>query len=184
MQGQETISPHAEIANKSLNKKTKFVYSDSSEDEEDEEDGEDDDTEKIVNTEKSPKDEDISTSNVISDGNIDLLNKENLGHQNKEKSLEGQMQQNKSDEENLGQIQENKGDTENLKNPVDDYNVNGEPPNKKRCVEITSVKPPKTTAGKTEVKSVDKLIEAELAVLGDKNKVSGSSKLICFFFSP
>lgn len=160
MQGPETISPHAEIANKSLNKKTKFVYSDSSEDE-DGEDGEDDDTEKIENTEKSSKDEDNSTSNVLSDVNLDPLNKENLGHQNREKSLEGQMEQNECGEEKL-------------KNPGDDNNVNGEPPNKKQCVEKTSAKPPNLTAGKTEEKSVDKLIEAELAVLGDKNKVSGN----------
>lgn len=173
MQGPDTISPHAEIANKSLNKKTKFVYSDSSEDE-DGEDGEDDDTEKIENTEKSSKDEDNSTSNVLSDVNLDPLNKENLGHQNREKSLEGQMEQNECGEEKLGQIQQNKGDEENLKNPGDDNNVNGEPPNKKQCVEKTSAKPPNLTAGKTEEKSVDKLIEAELAVLGDKNKVSGN----------
>lgn len=168
VQGPETISPHAEIANKSLNKKTKFVYSDSSEDEE--ENGEDDDTGKIENTVMNSKDENSPKCNVISDENLDLLNKENLGNQNKEKCLVGQMQQNKSDEENLGQIQQNKGDKENPKNSGDDYGVSGEPPNKKQCVETSSMKSPNLTAGKMEEKSVDKLIEAELAVLGDKSK--------------
>lgn len=159
VQGPDTSSQHTEVAKKSLNKKTKFVYSDSSED--DEEDGDDDNEKSEENLQKSPEVEDKPTSAVISELNHEILNDKNLVHQKEEEnSLEDQRQEGKDNEE------------ENMKNHGNDKTDTGEPPIKKQCVEIDPGKSPNLTTGKREEKSVDKLIEAELAELGDKSKVS------------
>ncbi|XP_027068121.1 uncharacterized protein [Coffea arabica] len=138
-----------------MNKKTKFVYSDSSEDE----DGDDDGIGNNIH--RSTEEKDLRTDN-ITDANCETLVDEKLGSQNEDDSSVQE------------EIQEDKdGKEEVTKKHKFQEGEAGEQPIKKQCVEISSSKSPNLASSKMEEKSVDKLIEAELAELGDKSKNDG-----------
>ncbi|XP_071927635.1 uncharacterized protein [Coffea arabica] len=135
-----------------MNKKTKFVYSDSSEDE----DGDDDGIGNNIH--RSTEEKDLRTDN-ITDANCETLVDEKLGSQNEDdSSVQEEIQEHKDGKEEVTKKHKfQEGDA-------------GEQPIKKQCVEISSSKSPNLASSKMEEKSVDKLIEAELAELGDKSK--------------
>ncbi|KAL3529998.1 hypothetical protein ACH5RR_009320 [Cinchona calisaya] len=160
MHGRGSNKQQAEILKQCVNKKTKFAYSDSSED--DDEEGDDNDRESGDKIHKSTEDKDIPTDRVI-DANCETLVNEKLGPQKEnDLSFQEEIKDEKENKEELTkkEIQEAEG---------------GEQPTKKQCVEIMSLKSPNLTSAKMEEKSVDKLIEAELAELGDKTKRRFSS---------
>lgn len=147
----------AELPNKPSNKKIKFSYSDSSgsddDDEEEEEDDEDksdtrgDDTashKDAINQESNPQDAINQESDPHTKDDV------NHGNQTEEK--------------------DNDGDGKNDENHENQPKETEEPPAKKQCVETVATK--SVIHAKVEEKSIDKLIEAELEELGDKNKVS------------
>ncbi|CDP08512.1 unnamed protein product [Coffea canephora] len=135
-----------------MNKKTKFVYSDSSEDE----DGDDDGIGNNIH--RSTEEKDLRTDN-ITNANCETLVDEKLGSQNEDdSSVQEEIQEDKDGKEEVTKKHKfQEGDA-------------GEQPIKKQCVEISSSKSPNLASSKMEEKSVDKLIEAELAELGDKSK--------------
>ncbi|XP_027171617.1 THUMP domain-containing protein 1 homolog [Coffea eugenioides] len=135
-----------------MNKKTKFVYSDSSEDEDGDHDG-------IGNNiHRSTEEKDLPTDN-ITDANFETLVDEKLGPQNEDNS---------SVQEEIQEHKENKEEV-TKKHKIQEGEA-GEQPIKKQCVELSSSRSPNFASSKMEEKSVDKLIEAELAELGDKSK--------------
>ncbi|CAI9106238.1 OLC1v1005351C1 [Oldenlandia corymbosa var. corymbosa] len=132
-----------EISNQALNKKTKFVYSDS--DEDDTEEGDDDKKESKDKVHEGSNDED----NAANDDLVTPAAKEPLPPE-KESGLEGNQDSKESMKNN--EIQEN------------------EQPIKKQCVETGRNNFSELGSSRMEKKSVDELIESELAELGDKNK--------------
>ncbi|XP_059315313.1 uncharacterized protein LOC132065793 [Lycium ferocissimum] len=155
VQGTNSKFGQGELSEKPVNKKTVFKYSDSSSSDDDE----DDDN---VNDENQTKEE---TSKVEQ-------------HEEKTDDEVGSLKAGKSEPENKDNIstdEQIQGNTENKEEPVEatheqkDIDV-GEPPAKKQCVEREAPESGNIASGKTEEKSIDKLIEAELAELGDKSK--------------
>mgnify|MGYP004703018747 CR=1 FL=1 len=154
MHGAGSNKQQEAIPKQFMNKKTKFVYSDSSEDE----DGDDDGIGNNIH--RSTEEKDLRTDN-ITDANCETLVDEKLGSQNEDdSSVQEEIQEHKDGKEEVTKKHKfQEGDA-------------GEQPSKTQCVEISSSKSPNLACSKMEEKSVDKLIEAELAELGDKSKVS------------
>ncbi|CAN4119796.1 unnamed protein product [Withania somnifera] len=155
VQGTSSKLGQRELSEKPLNKKTVFKYSDSSSsdnDDVDDDNGNDGDqtreeTSKIEQHQEKIDDEIDSLKNGIS------------GPENKD---------NISNDE---QIQGNIENKEELETTLEQKDIEvGEPPAKKQCVEREAPEAGNIAFAKTEEKSIDKLIEAELAELGDKSK--------------
>ncbi|XP_051120721.1 uncharacterized protein LOC127244292 [Andrographis paniculata] len=135
----------AEIPVKPLNKITKFTYSDSSSDDDEDDDGEDDEN---GNADGKKEEGDIGNVDVSNDG---AKTSDKSGLETKDGELDEKQGQDKKEE------------SENQEAEA------VEPPLKKQCVEESQLidgNVPK----KVENKSIDKLIEEELAELGDKSK--------------
>ena len=161
----------AELPNKPSNKKIKFSYSDSSgsDDDDDEEDEEEDDKsdtrgddtashKDVINQESNPQ---------------DAINQESDPHTKDDVNHGNQTEEKDNDNDGDGKNDENQPDNDNNgdgKNHENQPKETEEPPTKKQCVETVATK--SVIHAKVEEKSIDKLIEAELEELGDKNKVS------------
>ncbi|KAL2469894.1 THUMP domain-containing protein [Abeliophyllum distichum] len=153
--GTETTTEQAELSKKPLNKITKFTFSDSSSSDGDDndEDSKDDHHEDESNVRTKEKEENKPAIATGIDANNENLIKDELGHGKEDDiSCEKQAQKNKE--------------------KTDDQEVEAvEPPAKKQCIENDALKCRNGLSNKVEKKSVDKLIEAELAELGDRSKV-------------
>ncbi|CAA3006137.1 nucleolin 1-like isoform X2 [Olea europaea var. sylvestris] len=151
--GTETTIERAELSMNPLNKVTKFTYSDSSssDDDDNDEDSEDDhdEDESNVRTKEEDNKPAIATGIVVNNENPI---KEELGNQRED------------DTSSEKEAQENKEKT-------DDQEVEAvEPSAKKQCTENDAFKCRNDISNKIEKKSVDRLIEDELAELGDRSK--------------
>ncbi|KAJ7959714.1 THUMP domain-containing protein 1 [Quillaja saponaria] len=153
--GEDSGLYHKELSTKPLNTKIKFSYSDtSSSDDDDKEEDENDDEEEEGEEEKQEhkaytcKDDNTNHANATGE----ISDPHNIDH----------MQSLNQTEEKPN---ENEGKVENHKN---EEKQAGEPPLKKQCLKIDATKCDLNE--EVEHKSVDKLIEAELKELGDKNK--------------
>ncbi|KAL2535899.1 THUMP domain-containing protein [Forsythia ovata] len=152
--GTETTTEQAELSKKPLNKITKFTFSDSSssDDDDNDEDSKDDHHEDESNVRTKEKEENKPAIATGIDANNENLIKDELGHRKEDDiSCEKQAQKNKE--------------------KSDDQEVEAvEPPVKKQCIENDASKCRNGLSKKVEKKSVDRLIEAELAELGDRSK--------------
>lgn len=165
MQGTNSKLGQGELSEKPVNKKTVFKYSDSSSsDDDDDEDGDN------KNDEDQTKEE---TSKIEQ-------------HQEKVDEI-GSLKSGKSGPENKDNtstdelIQGNTENKEELETTLEQKDIEvGEPPAKKQCVEKEAPEAGNIAVGKTEEKSIDKLIDAELAELGDKSKVNGTTFFLLF----
>ncbi|KAK0604683.1 hypothetical protein LWI29_018187 [Acer saccharum] len=144
----------AGMPNKPLNKK--IIFASSSSDDDDDED--DDDKEQDQETEKEGKGEGQESDTSKDDD----ANKKNLTNEKSDPKEPDNVSDTKEVE---GMTGENKEDAKNHESQVKEVE---EPPAKKQCLEADSSKC--VTNEKLEEKSIDKLIEAELKELGDKNK--------------
>nr|GME04312.1 THUMP domain-containing protein 1 homolog [Ipomoea batatas] len=175
--GTQTKEDDTKPVKQSLNKKIVFNYSDSSSsDEEAEEESEDNANggdQKDANHTQTSEDK---KEKAASDGSV----KNNDGKDDTEKAgddgsgcpTNGTSASEKEDnvscqQQVQGKIQGKEEQTESLENQKDEV---VEPPAKKQCLETVKPAPTATTSNKKEEKSVDRLIEAELAELGDKSK--------------
>lgn len=155
----------AGIPNKPLNKK--IVFASSSDDEDDDGDDEVDDEEEGVEGEEKDKEggEDEKGEGKQSDackdddGSHESLTNKKSDPRDSEKVCSGK--------EMEALTAENKEDGKNLESQTNEAE---EPPAKKQCLEADASKC--VINDKVEEQSIDKLIEAELKELGDKNKVS------------
>lgn len=141
-----------QLADKSLNKKTKFTYSDSSSSDNDDDDaGNDNDSE--TDDQKDKEDEkDKPESHEDGDANL-------------ESSINA--------DSNPHKLEENKDVSKENATCDENQTVEGDVlPAKRQCVELTASGCGDVTSDKKEEMSVDRLIEAELEELGDRNKVS------------
>ncbi|XP_016547737.2 uncharacterized protein LOC107847770 isoform X1 [Capsicum annuum] len=157
VQGTNLKLGQRELSEKPANKKTVFKYSDSSSSS----DGDEDEHGDNGNDEHQTKEEisKIEQHQEKLDDEIDSLKTGKSEPENKDNiSTDVQMQ---------GNI-ENKKELETTHEPKD-IEV-GEPPAKKQYVKREASEAGNIAFGKTEEKSIDKLIEAELAELGDKSK--------------
>lgn len=141
--GKDLGEKSAGLQDKPQNKKITFSYSDD-DDEEGDDEGEDEGQEAVIKS-------DTSRENVTSQES--LTNKDSDCH-NSDDACHGKVEAN-----------DTKKDGGNIENQAD---KSEEPPAKKQCLEIDT----SNCATNEKEKSVDKLIEAELAELGDKSKVS------------
>ncbi|XP_009798640.1 uncharacterized protein LOC107777364 [Nicotiana tabacum] len=158
VQGTGSSLGHGELSEEPKNKKMVFTYSDSSSSDDD--DGGEGDEDK-GNDENQTKEETskIEQNQEKTDEEIGSLKNGGSGPENKDNiSADEQIQGDADKKEELEITHEQKDSEE------------GEPPAKKQCVEREAPKTGNNVVGKTEEKSVDKLIEAELAELGDKSK--------------
>nr|GMD24472.1 THUMP domain-containing protein 1 homolog [Ipomoea batatas] len=175
--GTQTKEDDTKPVKQSLNKKIVFNYSDSSSsDEEAEEESEDNANggdQKDANHTQTSEDK---KEKAASDGSV----KNNDGKDDTEKAgddgsgcpTNGTSGSEKEDsvscqQQVQGKIQGKEEQTESLENKKDEV---VEPPAKKQCLETVKPAPTATSSIKKEEKSVDRLIEAELAELGDKSK--------------
>ncbi|KAL3534556.1 hypothetical protein ACH5RR_003017 [Cinchona calisaya] len=151
-----------EIPKQSVNKKTKFVYSDISEDLDDGEDEGGRDDRSDDNIRKSMEEKDEPTDRAT-DANCETLVNGKVGPQ-KESSLSFQEE-----------IQEDEDSKQELTKKHEIQEAEAvEQPILKKCIEIILSKSPNLTSSMIEEKPVDKSIEAELVKLGDKSMVSGN----------
>ncbi|KAL3620380.1 hypothetical protein CASFOL_035292 [Castilleja foliolosa] len=141
LEGKSSKVKQAELSKKPANKVTKFEYSDSSSSENDDDD--------------DAKDDDVQTGAV----------------ENKTVIATGGDVSDKSGVEIKDDVSlEKKQAEEEEEKPAENQEAEAvEPPVKKQCVEADATNSVKVSK-KVEEKSVDKLIEAELAELGDKSK--------------
>ncbi|KAL0370327.1 UNVERIFIED_CONTAM: THUMP domain-containing protein 1 [Sesamum angustifolium] len=148
--GTETKAEQAELSKKPLNKVTKFTYSDSSSDNDDDDDEDaNDDHADDNDDEKTRDDKNKQVATTGGDAN------DESGPENKDgESVEKQTEKNKEKPEN-----HNNKEAEAV-----------EPPVKKQCVEADAPDSGNLPKKVEDKKSVDKLIEAELAELGDRSK--------------
>ena len=149
----------AELPNKPSNKKIKFSYSDSSGSDDDDDD---DEEEEVEGDDKSDTRGDDTASHK------EAINQES----NPQDSINQESDPHTKDDVNHGSQTEEKDNDNNGdgKNHENQPKETEEPPAKKQCVETVATK--SVIHAKVEEKSIDKLIEAELEELGDKNKVS------------
>lgn len=139
----------AELPRKPLNKKIKFLSSDSSSSDEDENDDQEDD-----------KEDNKSASNKIDDASNG-------------NARTGTFDSHKNDDDVCAEnhtVVEPNDNKEVSKNDENRANEAEDPPAKKQCIETNASK--SVILDKVEEKSIDKLIEAEIKELGDTNKVS------------
>ena len=149
------------LPNKPMNKKIKFSYSDSGSDDDDD-DIDDEEDKSDLHREKDANDENPSNEKSHPQKNDDVCRE----NQNKEKADDKTQDGNEN--------QENDADGEKADKNTEDGNENQEvdaeePSAKKQCLETDAST--HIIHEKTEEKSIDKLIEAELQELGDRNKV-------------
>ncbi|KAJ8551333.1 hypothetical protein K7X08_000703 [Anisodus acutangulus] len=158
MQGTNSKLGHGELSEKPVNKKTVFKYSDSSSsDDDDDEEDDDNGNDENQTTEETSK---VEQHEEKIDDEIGSLKTGKSGPENKDDiSTDEQIQGNAENKEELVETTHEQKDIEV-----------GEPPAKKQCVEREAPETGNIASGKTEEKSIDKLIEAELAELGDKSK--------------
>eukprot|EP00261_Vitis_vinifera_P020831 XP_010651824.1 PREDICTED: uncharacterized protein DDB_G0290803 isoform X2 [Vitis vinifera] len=148
------------LPNKPMNKKIKFSYSDSGSDDDDD-DIDDEEDKSDLHREKDANDENPSNEKSHPQKNDDVCRE----NQNKEKADDKTQDGNEN--------QENDADGEKADKNTEDGNENQEvdaeePSAKKQCLETDAST--HIIHEKTEEKSIDKLIEAELQELGDRNK--------------
>ena len=150
------------LPNKPLNKKIKFSYSDSGSDDDGDDgiDGEEDKSD--LQRENDVNDENPSNEKSHLPGNDDVSNENQVKEKEDDKTLDG------------NENQENDANGEKADDNTEDGNENQEvdaeePSAKKQCLETDAST--HIIHKKTEEKSIDKLIEAELQELGDRNKV-------------
>ena len=165
----------AELPNKPSNKKIKFSYSDSSGSDDDDDD--DDEEEEVEEDDKSDTRGDDTASHkeaINQESNPqDSINQESDPHTKDDVNHGSQTEEKDNDNDGDGKNDENQPDNDNNgdgKNHENQPKETEEPPAKKQCVETVATK--SVIHAKVEEKSIDKLIEAELEELGDKNKVS------------
>ncbi|KAH0777898.1 hypothetical protein KY290_009309 [Solanum tuberosum] len=153
VQGTNSNLGQVELSEKPVNKKTVFKYSDSSSSDDDGgENGNDEDQTKEETSKIEQHQEKI-------DDEIDSLKTGESGPENKDNTSTDEL------------IQENTENKEELENTLEQKDIEvGEPPAKKQCVEKEAAEVGHIAFGKTEEKSIDRLIDAELAELGDKSK--------------
>ncbi|XAR60342.1 hypothetical protein NMG60_11033669 [Bertholletia excelsa] len=139
-----------ELPEKPLNKKIKFTYSDSSASDSDSDD-DDDVNNKCDDSEKKDQNESEDIVGIhCEDDNVESSMKGDSGPQDQEQC---------------------KGDNLEGVDLHENCNIEGkEPPAKKQCLERDASECGNAQANKTEEKSIDKLIEAELEELGDRSK--------------
>ncbi|CAK9184351.1 unnamed protein product [Ilex paraguariensis] len=166
---------HSEISNIPLNKKTKFMYSDSSSsDDNDEEDDNQNDEKDIQKKDK----EDINHVSLTNDNqrddrghdanNVSSTNEKSDPCEKDDECCENEIKENTYCNKEEAQYHE-KQEAEAEEPPAKKAEAE-EPPAKKQCLETDASKCGKVVGQKIEEKSVDKLIEAELAELGDRSK--------------
>ncbi|KAL0437189.1 UNVERIFIED_CONTAM: hypothetical protein Sradi_0426800 [Sesamum radiatum] len=149
--GTETKAERAELSKKPLNKITKFTYSDSSSD------NDDDDDEEDANDDHADDTDDVKTRD----------------DKNKQVATTGGDANDESGPENKDGVSVEKQTEENKEKPENHDNQEAEavePPVKKQCVEADAPDSGNLPKKVEDKKSVDKLIEAELAELGDRSK--------------
>lgn len=154
VQGTTSKLGQGKLSEKPVNKKTVFKYSDSSssDDEEDGDNGNDEDQAKEETSKLEQRQEKI-------DDDIDSLETGKSGPENKDNTSTDEV------------IQGNTENKELLETTLEQKDIEvGEPPAKKQCVEKEASEAGNIAFGKTEEKSIDKLIDAELAELVDKSK--------------
>ncbi|XP_016458340.1 uncharacterized protein LOC107782019 isoform X2 [Nicotiana tabacum] len=158
VQGTGSSLGHGELSEEPKNKKIVFTYSDSSSSDDD--DGGEGDEDK-GNDENQTKEETskIEQNQEKTDEEIGSLKNGGSGPENKDNTSADELIQGNADKKEELETTHKQKDSEV-----------GEPPSKKQCVEREAPKAGNIVVGKTEEKSVDKLIEAELAELGDKSK--------------
>lgn len=164
VQGTTSKLGQGKLSEKPVNKKTVFKYSDSSssDDEEDGDNGNDEDQAKEETSKLEQRQEKI-------DDDIDSLETGKSGPENKDNTSTDEV------------IQGNTENKELLETTLEQKDIEvGEPPAKKQCVEKEASEAGNIAFGKTEEKSIDKLIDAELAELVDKSKVSGYTSFLLF----
>ncbi|KAI8526132.1 hypothetical protein RHMOL_Rhmol13G0285000 [Rhododendron molle] len=140
-----------QLANKSLNKKTKFTYSDSSSSDNDDDDDAGNDNDSETGDQKDKEDEkDKPESHEDGDANL-------------ESSINA--------DSNPHKLEEKKDDSKEDATCDESQAVEGDVlPAKRQCVEPTASGGGDVISNKKEEMSVDRLIEAELEELGDRNK--------------
>lgn len=140
-----------QLANKPSNKKIKFTYSDTSSSDNDDDAGNDNDSE--TDDQKDKEDEkDKPESHADGDANLEsFINADSNPHK----------------------LEENKDNSREDAICDESRTVEGDVlPAKRQCVEPTASGCGDVISNKKEELSVDRLIEAELEELGDRNKVS------------
>lgn len=140
------------LGDKPLNKKTKFTYSESSSSDEDDDD--DDENSNGNESGDHDKEEDKGKPESHADGDASLENPRNADLDPRK------LEDNKDDDKEDAACDESRAVECDV------------PPAKKQCVESNASEYGHVKSNKMEEKSVDRLIEAELAELGDRNKVS------------
>lgn len=167
--GKESGVELSMLPNKPLNKKIKFSYSDSgSDDDGDDNDVDDDDIDDDEDKSDLQKENDVNDDNPSTEKSHPQRN-DDLSHENQNKE--------KADDK----TQDGNGNPENDANgeKADDNTEAGnenlevdteEPSAKKQCLETDAST--RIIPEKTEAIPIDKLIEAELQELGDRNKVN------------
>lgn len=178
MHGKQTKEEDTKPVKESLNKKIVFKYSDSSSsDEEDEEESEDNanggDQKDADHTQTSEENKEKAASDGSiknNDGEDDIEKAGNDGKGCPTNRTSGSEKEDNisCQQEVQGKIQGKEEQTKSHENKKDEV---VEPPAKKQCLETVKPASTATTSIKKEEKSVDRLIEAELAELGDKSKV-------------
>nr|XP_004250910.1 THUMP domain-containing protein 1 homolog [Solanum lycopersicum] len=154
VQGINSNLGQVELSEKPVNKKTVFKYSDSSSSEDEDEDGENGNDEDQTKKETSK----IEQHQEKTDDEIDSLKT-------------GESEPENKDNNSTELIQGNTENKEELENTLEKKDIEvGEPPAKRQCVEKEAAEAGNIAFGKTEEKSIDRLIDAELAELGDKSK--------------
>ncbi|KAH7837965.1 hypothetical protein Vadar_020202 [Vaccinium darrowii] len=138
------------LGDKPLNKKTKFTYSESSSSDEDDDD--DDENSNGNESGDHDKEEDKGKPESHADGDASLENPRNADLDPRK------LEDNKDDDKEDAACDESRAVECDV------------PPAKKQCVESNASEYGHVKSNKMEEKSVDRLIEAELAELGDRNK--------------
>ncbi|PKI33846.1 hypothetical protein CRG98_045764, partial [Punica granatum] len=155
--GDDAERKSAELSAQPANKKIKFTYSESSSGEDDEEDSSEQEDGDEEDGEEGKEEESKSGACPEKDADSESLKNEATDAQKKDEAKgREQAEEAAADVDKNGKVSEDRS------------NEAGEPPAKKQCLEKDSSKA--AVADRKEEKSVDKLIEAELEELADKNK--------------
>ncbi|KAK4441429.1 THUMP domain-containing protein 1 [Sesamum alatum] len=176
VEGTETKVEQAALSKKPLNKITKFTDSDSS--------SSDNDDDEDANEDHADDNEDVKTRNdknkhVVTTGgdandesgpeNKDGVSVEKQTEENTEKP-ENQDKQRPENKDGVSVEKQTEENTEKPENQDKQEAEAVEPPVKKQCVEADAPDSGNLPKKVEDKKSVDKLIEAELAELGDRSK--------------
>ncbi|KAG9149874.1 hypothetical protein Leryth_023457 [Lithospermum erythrorhizon] len=191
LNGVEKIVRQAGLASKPMNKKIKFESSDSDDSgSEDNNDGKDADTDrkdeecvhKSDNGDKGSNNNEESVMSADAQPNISSEKHISEGEGNKEEGTKNEENKGLEPEPNISsekQISEGEGNkeegTKNEENKKLEPEEPTEPLPKKQCLDTVAPISKNSGNDNVEKESVDKLIEAELAELGDRNKRRFSS---------